>query len=149
MYTLKDISAKLGISLTVFRYWIKKNQKDCEDNIYDFNFSELIEKVKIRKKYPSKFAVREYAQYIVLDLEEFIEQYNRYTNFVENMKKRRGKGKWFWSVSAIECYQANMNCEKCFNKKICSSVILNPQDEPPMKTTVKLLLSKLGKPYLF
>ena len=118
MYTISDVASALGLKVNKFRYWLKKNSDDCENNLYDFRLLDLMPKVHIYKKVKGRAKARNYEQYIILDLEEFIEQYNRYTNFVENMKKRRGKGKWFWSVSAIECYQANMNCEKCFNKKI-------------------------------
>ena len=146
MFTLKEIACEFGLKLNTLRYWLKKNYEDYENEFYDFNLLDLTQRIKIFKKTASARKIsRSYEQIIILDIDEFKTEFDKYVYFIETFKKRRRIGNLCWTNSAIECYSANMNCEKCFNKAICCSVI-SRDGIPPMKNTVQKLLSQLGKP---
>ena len=148
MYTLKDIASRFELSLNTLRYWLKKNEEDCKNEFYDFNLMELTQKIKIFKKTKSQRNIaRSYEQIIVLDLDEFKFEFDKYLNHIESFKKKKRVGNLCWTTSAIECYSNNLKCEKCFNADICRSVT-SSDAIPPMKITVKKLLQEIGKPQI-
>lgn len=53
-----------------------------------------------------------------------------------------------WTLSSVECFCNHLDCTKCANwGLICSSLAPKyPEKTPPMKTTVKWLYEKYGKP---
>ncbi len=148
MYTLKDVAREFGLKINTLRYWLKRNNDDFENNCYNFNLKDLTQRIVIHKRIcSSKKITRGYEQIMILDLEEFKEEFNKYISHIENLKKRKRFGNLYWTDAAIECYWSKMNCEKCFNRDICSSVA-NIRGEPPMKNVVKRLLSCLGEPQI-
>ena len=148
MFTLKDIAHEFGLKINTLRYWIKKNNDDYEYGYYDFNLLDLTQRVKIYKKTLSaKKISRNYEQIIVLDLDEFKKEFDRYVKYIEDIKARKRMGNLYWTEAAIDCYCCQMNCEQCFNNRICNSLVFK-NGEPPMKNTVRKLLSLLGKPQI-
>jgi len=148
MFTLKEIACEFGLNLNTLRYWLKKNSRDFESEFYDVNLLDYTQKIKIRKKTLSvKNIQRSYEQTMILDLEEFRKEFTKYVDYVENTKRKKRIGNLSWTNSAIECYTNNMSCEKCYNCEFCCS-ITSKDGIPPMKNTVKKLLSEIGKPYL-
>jgi len=148
MYSISDIAFAFGLKTTTLRYWIDKNNKDCEKGIYDFNLSDLIQTMNIFKKTASKNNIsRHYKQLIIFDLEEFKNEFYKYVKFKANYRKKKKYKNLYWTNSAVDCYNCKMDCKKCFNRDICKSVV-SKEVEPPMKRIVRILLEKLGKPPL-
>lgn len=148
MYTINDLATEFGLHMHTFRYWLKKNSNDFERSFYDFRLMNLFKKIKIKKKVKNMPIVeRNYIQYIVLDLEEFRHEFLRYLDFVESMRYKKKIGNVSWTNSAIDCYLANLDCNKCFNLHICEQ-FSSGDIEPPMKSTVRKLLIQIGKPRL-
>lgn len=146
MYTLSEIAQNFGLKLSTLRYWLKRNTEDCENGLYEFNLMDLTQRIQIQKRTatPKNF-IRGYEHIIILDLNEFKEEFFKYTEFVETNKRKKANGNLYWTYSAIECYSCDMDCKKCFNKEICNKIV--PQDgDPPMKNVVKKLLNSVGKP---
>lgn len=148
MYTLKDIASRFELSLNTLRYWLKKNDEDCKNEFYDFNLSKLTQKIKVFKKTKSQRNIaRSYEQIIVLDLDEFKFEFDKYLKYTEAFRRKKRVGNLAWTASAIECYSNNLECEHCLNFEICRSVT-TPNAVPPMKITVEKLLQEVGKPYI-
>ena len=146
MYSISDIASAFGLKTTTLRYWIDKNNKDCEKEIYDFNLSELMQSMNVFRKTATKNNIgRHYRQLIIFDLDEFKKEFFRYVNFRANYKKNKKYKNLYWTDSAVDCYNCKMDCRKCFNKDICESIV-SKEEEPPMKRVVRLLLEKIGKP---
>lgn len=146
MFTINDIAAEIGLQPNTLRYWLKKNNIDYNRNFYDFNLWDLIKKINIvSKRHNAKEHKRSYPQYIILDMEEFKTEFNKYVNYIENIKQKKRVGNLYWTNSAIDCYCAKMTCNNCFNQKICYSVC-EFNSEPPMKNVVRKLLEQIGKP---
>ena len=146
MFTLKEVAARFGLKINTLRYWMKKNNDDCEANFYDFNLSFLTQRIKVRKKtLTPRVIVRSYEKLFIVDIEEFAREFHRYVDFIENTKNKKRSGNISWTNTAIECYSCQMNCKKCFNKDICLK-ISREKGEPPMKLMVRKLLDTIGKP---
>lgn len=146
-FTIKDAAEYFNLNINTFRYWLSKNNADCERGIYDTNLYSLLAKVKLLGRNSITNSLRIYERYIILDIEEFKKEFQNYTNFLKENKKRKRKRNLGWSTSAIECYQSNMICKKCINKKVCYSIARKTEDKtPPMKKTVIKLLTELGLP---
>lgn len=147
IFNLKDASELLGLNINTFRYWLKKNSDDCDKGIYETKLYNLLSKVRIMGKTQNAKLTRMYDRYIILDINEFKTEFQKYSDFLVENKRRKRKHNLGWSYSAIECYENNMECTKCNYKKICLSIAKRLPDKiPPMKKTVQKLLIELGLP---
>ena len=147
MFTLKDASELLGLNINTFRYWLKKNNDDCDKGIYEIKLYNLLTKVRISTTTKNFKPSRKYDRYIILDIEEFKKEFQKYSEFLIENKRRKRKRNLGWSYSAIECYERNMNCSKCTYKRICQSIAKKlPDMIPPMKKIVLKLLTEIGLP---
>ena len=86
MFTLKEVAARFGLKINTLRYWMKKNNDDCEANFYDFNLSFLTQRIKVRKKtLTPRVIVRSYEKLFIVDIEEFAREFHRYVDFIESV----------------------------------------------------------------
>ncbi len=147
MFTIGEIACIFGMKESTIRYWLLKNRKDYECDFYDFNISDLLHKIKSKHSIITKYNnTRRYFKYIILDIDEFKYELFKYIDFIKSIRQKKRAGKDSWTLTAIDCYNCNMNCSICSYKKICERTIDENREEPPMKTVVKKLLSSIGKP---
>lgn len=147
MIGIEDLAKELGFKNNTFRYWLKRNEDDFNSGIYNFNLSSLKKKISFKLVNNKKQNRKIYYKYVIEDKEKFIEEFGSYLKFIkEGKKKNREYRSLNWTRAAFECYIANFECNKCFNKHFCRR-FLNKNIEPPMKNTVRKLLEKIGKPY--
>ena len=149
MYTLKEVSKHLNIKISKLRYIIKSNENDVERNDYEYSLKGLIQKFSILKHTSNKKKyTRHYITSFVLDIDEFKKELSKYQEYKKNTRNTN-KINRLWNDSALECYQKKMNCKKCSNCSICKRVIQDRKlTEPPMKSFVKKLINKYGKPQI-
>ena len=145
MFSIGDIACIFGMKENSVRYWLKKNEKDYECDFYEFNINSLLHKISTKHRIKNKFT-RHYTKYIVLDIEEFRYEFFKYVDFIKSIRQKKRAGKHCWTLSAIECYNCQMDCQKCSNKNICELIVEDENDEPPMKAIVRKLLEEIGKP---
>ena len=147
MYTIKAAAVYLGINVNTFRYWLKKNSDECENGTYETRLLDLTTKIKMPVRSKNHIATRNYERYIILDMDEFQAEFEKYINFMKARKKRKRKGRLIWTETSVECYKNNLICKNCIYKKICLSIIKSGDNtEPPMKKFVRKLLIELGLP---
>ncbi len=147
MIGIEDLAKELGFKNNTFRYWLKRNEDDFASGIYNFNLSTLKKKIGFTLTDNKKQNRKIYYKYVIEDKEKFVKEFDNYLNFIrEGKKKNRECRSLNWTRSAFECYIANCECNKCFNKHFCTR-FLNKNLEPPMKKTVRRLLEKIGRPY--
>ncbi len=146
MVGIEDLAKELGLKINTFRYWLKRNEDDFNSGIYNFKLMSLSKKTGFT---PNKKTTNRkiYYKYVINDKARFIQEFDNYIKYVKEAKR---KSKLYrslnWTRSSFECYIANCECKKCFNKNFCQNFI-NKNIEPPMKNTVRKLLDKIGKPY--
>ena len=146
MIEIEELSKDLGLKTNTFRYWLKRNEEDFNSGIYDFYLMSLCKKISFTPQ--NRTTNRKiYYKYVVYDKKLFM---NEFDNYIKYIKEAKRKSKLYrslnWTRSAFECYIANFECNKCFNKHFCKR-FLDKNIEPPMKKTVKKLLEKVGRPY--
>jgi len=139
MFTLSEAAVLLGLKSNKLRYWLKKNCIEVEKELYDFSLTDLLQRLFRHKN------GRKYKCFFILDFDEFRDEYEKYMEHVLSSKHKKRVGNFSWTQSAIDCFNCNMECKKCFNSEICLK-FSSADSEPPMKNTVKKLLNILGKP---
>ena len=146
IFTIKNASDILGLNINTLRYWLKKNSDDCDKGIYEIRLFNLLSKVRFASKTKNGKYIRICDRYIILDMEEFKTEFQKYADFLKENKKRKRKHNLGWSASAIECYERQMRCSGCIYQRICSTIAAKKNNIPPMKKVVHKLLLELGLP---
>jgi len=147
MFSVQDIASEIGLNINTLRYWLKKNKSDCMTKGYSFDLGNLFQAINVYKKSSSRNNLfRKYRRIVVLDMDEFKDEFYKYFNYVKALKNKKRASKLTWTPTAVDCYNCKMDCNSCFNRDICQNLINEENLEPPMKNVVRKLLKDIGQP---
>ena len=123
MIGIEDLAKELGFKTNTFRYWLKRNEEDFKSGVYNFYLMSLSKKISftLKKKTNNR---KIYYKYVIEDKEQFVQEFE---NYIKHIRDAKRKSKLYrslnWTRSAFECYLANFECTKCFNKHFCHAFI--------------------------
>ena len=150
MSTLKKFAKKNNLPISNVLYYLKLNEIDVLENKYCVYLYGMLEDVLQGKEVfrkNSRFVSLYWVKNIV-DENKFQKEFFAYMKHLKKIKEIKKKAVatgLAWTRSALECLEANGNCEKCVNKYICTRQF-QVDGEYPMHKTVKKLLAVIGNP---